>query len=68
MPPPLPADTWLPLLVYDLIKSLVEEDGEALAAVRRCRIASWAVVGYLDGHPQYHGKSGSTPGKLPTGP
>ena len=33
---PLPilwADAWLPLLVYDLVETLVQEDGEALAAV-----------------------------------
>lgn len=45
--PLLPADAGLPLLVYDLVESLVEEDGEALAAVFRCGDVRGAVVGYL---------------------
>lgn len=41
------ADAWLPLLVYDLVESLVEENGEALAAICRCGDVAGVVVEYL---------------------
>ena len=45
--PLLPADARLPLLVYDLVEPLVQEDGEALAAVLRRGDVAGVVVGYL---------------------
>ena len=47
---PLPfllADAWLLFLVYDLVETLVQEDGEALAAVLGCGDVIGVVVGYL---------------------
>ena len=45
--PFLLADAGLPLLVYDLVETLVQEDGEALAAVFGCGDVIGVVVGYL---------------------
>ena len=45
--PLLPADARLLLLVDDLVETLVEENGEALAAVLRGRHISGVVVGHL---------------------
>lgn len=44
--PLLPADSWLPLLVYDLVEPRVEEDGEALAAVLGDGDVIGVVVGF----------------------
>ena len=46
---PLPllwADAGLPLLVDDLVEPLVQEDGEALAAILR----GWHIAGVVVGH------------------
>lgn len=56
--PLLPADSWLPLLVYDLVEPRVEEGGEALAAVLRGRYIAGVVFGYLADIIRYVGHMG----------